>query len=320
MYFGSVRFFKNLILLVVIILIVTPTVLAVRWGFALRAQRQENQQLTQTLEQQAQQYREELDHLARLEDAMEVALTEELQQEAQPPAVESDAIAYQQLYPDFYAPQELNASTYQEGVIYLTFDDGPSDRTPEVLEILREKNVKATFFVVGQTDEEHLQYMRDIVADGHAIGMHTYSHQYKTMYTSVEGFLADMYEIFTQIRDTTGVTPTVFRFAGGSVNAYNHTIYQEIIAEMLRRGFVPHDWNLASADAAATPVPAATIVANVVNAAASRPRGVVLMHDSQYKYTTVEALPSMIDQLLEMGFTLDRLSADTQPILFSYPD
>ena len=157
MYFGSVRFFKNLILLVVIILIVTPTVLAVRWRFALRAQRQENQQLTQTLEQQAQQYREDLDHLARLEDAMEVALTEELQQEAQPPAVESDAIAYQQLYPDFYAPQELNASTYQEGVIYLTFDDGPSDRTPEVLEILREKNVKATFFVVGQTDEEHLQ-------------------------------------------------------------------------------------------------------------------------------------------------------------------
>ena len=69
-----------------------------------------------------------------------------------------------------------------------------------------------------------------------------------------------------------------------------------------------------------TPVPAEQIVNNVVDAAAGKSRGVVLMHDSQYKYTTVEALPAMIDRLLEMGFTLDRLDVGTQPILFSYPD
>ncbi len=320
MYFGSVRFFKNMILLAVIILITVPTVLAVRWGLQLSSQRKENQQLATQLEQQAMEYREELDHLAALEAASEVVLTEGVHEEEIAPALEGAAMEYQKLYPDFYAPQELNASTCEEGVIYLTFDDGPSDRTPEVLQILREKDVKATFFVVGQTKEENLQYMRDIVAEGHTIGMHTYSHDYKTMYASVEAYLADMYQIFTQIRDTTGVTPTVFRFAGGSVNAYNHTLYQEIIAEMLRRGFVPHDWNLASADAASTPVPAAQIVANVVGPAAGKSRGVVLMHDSTYKYTTVEALPAMIDGLLEMGFKLDRLTADTQPILFSYPE
>lgn len=323
MYFGSVRFFKNMILLVVIILITVPTVLAVRWGLRLRSQREENRQLATQLEQQAMEYREELDHLAALEAASEVVLTEEMHEkmhEEIAPALEGAAMEYQKLYPDFYAPQELNASTYEEGVIYLTFDDGPSERTPEVLKVLREKDVKATFFVVGQTKEENLQYMRDIVAEGHTIGMHTYTHQYKTIYASVEAYLEDMYRIFTQIRDTTGVTPTVFRFAGGSVNAYNHAVYQEIIAEMLRRGFVPHDWNLASADAATTPVPAAQIVANVVGPAADKSRGVVLMHDSTYKYTTVEALPAMIDGLLEMGFKLDRLTADTQPILFSYPE
>ena len=320
MYFGSVRFFKNMILLAVIILIAVPTVLAARWGTALRIQRRETDLLTGELQRQTELYRQELDNMAELEAAMEVALTEEIHEEALAVAPMGAAPEYRELYPDFYAPQPLDAAGYEEGVIYLTFDDGPSDRTPEVLKILEEKNVRATFFVVGQTKEDNLQYMRDIVEAGHTIGMHTYSHRYKDIYASVEAYLADMYQIFTQIKETTGVVPTVFRFPGGSVNAYNHAVYQEIIAEMLRRGFVPHDWNLASADASTTPVPAAQIVRNVVNAAENKPRGVVLMHDSQYKYTTVEALPSMIDRLQEMGFTLDRLDAHTQPILFSYPD
>ena len=322
MYFGSVRFFKNLILLTVIILITVPTVLAVRWGIQLHRQQHECERLSMEMEQQRLSYQEELDQMAELETAAEVALNEMIQKQAEEEAkaLAPEKIAYQQMYPDFYAPQELNAVKNEENVIYLTFDDGPSNRTPEILDILREKNVKATFFVVGQSDEDRLQWMKQIVDEGHTIGMHTYSHQYKKIYASVEAYLEDMYAIFTQIRETTGVTPTVFRFAGGSINNHNHGVYREIIAEMLRRGVVPHDWNVASADASSTPISSAQVLYNVVSGAQRVKRGVVLMHDSEYKYTTVEALPSMIDQLQEMGFKLDSLHEDTQPILFSYPE
>lgn len=244
----------------------------------------------------------------------------ELQSEPEPPAggFVPEAPEWQALYPDFYAPQELDAQTISAGVMYLTFDDGPSPRTDEILATLAREEVKATFFVVGQTKEENLQRMRAIVEQGHTIAMHSYSHNYKKIYASVEAFLDDMYQIFVQIRDTTGVTPTFFRFPGGSVNAYNYGIYQDIMAEMLRRGFVPCDWNMSAQDATKTPLAPEKIVSNIVNSS-GRSRGVVLMHDSAARTTTAQALPEIIRQLRERGFQLDRLTPDIKPILFSYP-
>lgn len=240
--------------------------------------------------------------------------------QAEPPAGRfiPDLPDYAELYPDFYAPQELDAQSVPSGVVYLTFDDGPSPRTDEILSTLAWEEVKATFFVVGQTKEENLQRMRDIVDQGHTIAMHSYSHNYKKIYTSVEAFLDDMYQIFVQIRDTTGVTPSFFRFPGGSVNAYNYGIYQDIMAEMLRRGFVPCDWNMSAQDATKTPLAPEKIVSNILNSA-GRSRGVVLMHDSAARTTTAQALPEIIRQLRERGFQLDRLTPDIKPILFSYP-
>ncbi|MBQ7816705.1 MAG: polysaccharide deacetylase [Oscillospiraceae bacterium] len=226
--------------------------------------------------------------------------------------------SYQQLYPDFYAPQPLNLVEYSDKTIYLTFDDGPSPRTPDVLKILEENGVQATFFVVGQNDEQSYQWMRDIVAAGHTLGMHSYTHQYKKIYESVESYLDDMYKMYSQIKEVTGVAPTVFRFPGGSINAYNTGINQEIIAEMLRRGFVPYDWNISSEDAATTPPSADRIVSSVVSQSKRVNRGVVLMHDSDYKYTTVEALPKMIEQLKAEGFVFDALHPETQPVIFGY--
>ena len=160
--------------------------------------------------------------------------------------------------------------------------------------------------------------MRDIVAAGHTIGMHTYTHQYKTIYTSVESYLDDMYKMFTQIQEVTGVTPTVFRFPGGSINAYNANIYQDIISEMMRRGFVPYDWNISSEDAASNPPAANVIVSSVVKQASRVNHGVVLMHDSDYKYTTVAALPELIDKLKEQGFSFSEITPQTQPVIFAY--
>jgi peptidoglycan/xylan/chitin deacetylase (PgdA/CDA1 family) len=258
---------------------------------------------------------------ANMRQELEVVSAELLEfQEEESKELGVDVISYQTMYPDFYAPEPLTATEEASKVIYLTFDDGPSERTVEILEILREKDVKATFFVIGRTDEDSLNLMKEIVEEGHAIAMHTYSHRYTDIYASVEDYLEDMYKLFVLIRDTTGVEPSIFRFPGGSINGYNKGVYQQLEAEMLRRGFVPYDWNLSSGDASGTKASAAQIVNNVVGPAKKLDRGIVLMHDSEPKTSTVEALVPMIDQLSELGFTFDKLTSAVKPILFGYRD
>jgi len=298
-YIGSVRFFKNLILLLVIIFIAVPTTFSIRYKGQIKDLQAELEQQSNKLEQQNKDLQAEIE---RLKDHH----------------IDPDGPAYQALYPDFYAPQELTADQAEDGVIYLTFDDGPSARTPEVLQILREENVKATFFVIGRADGQSRQWMKDIVADGHTLGMHTYTHNYDQIYASVEAYLDDMYQIFTLIKDATGVTPTVFRFPGGSINGYNYEVSQDILSEMLRRGFVPYDWNISSGDASGSDTTSDMILNNVVGGASGTDRGIVLMHDASPKYTTVAALRPMITQLRNMGFRFDCLHPETKPILFGY--
>ena len=244
---------------------------------------------------------------------------EAVSQGDQNPVLSDDVPSYQSLYPDFYAPQPYNATERNEKVIYLTFDDGPSERTDEILAVLAEKDVKATFFVTGKNKEEDLARMRRIVEEGHTIGMHSFSHDYAAVYSSVEGFLEEFYKNFTQIREATGTTPTVFRCPGGSINGYDGGFYQEIISEMIRRGFVPFDWNISSEDAVTTHVaPANKLTANVVNGAKGKLRGFVLFHDSEMKTTTPLALGPAIDQLREMGFEFSAITPNTMPVLYSY--
>lgn len=304
-YFGSVRFFKNLILLAVIVMIAIPTGLSVYFSTGLRQTRRDLEEKT------AQVHAFLSQEAADLNKAVDTRFLDSVQMES----------PYAKLYPDFYAPQELRADVRETGVIYLTFDDGPSPRTGEILDILREKDVKATFFVIGSEGEESEALLRRIVEEGHTLAMHSYSHNYAKIYTSVEDYLADMYQIFVQIREDTGIEPTLFRFPGGSINGYNNGIYQELIAEMMRRGFVPFDWNLSSEDAATNGlVPAETLVDNVVGGAERVQRGIVLMHDSSPKTTTVQALGPMIDRLREMGFELKALTPEVMPVLYAYKD
>ena len=331
-YFGSVRFFKNMILLAVVIMIAIPTCLTIRYSRGLRWTEQSLHETEDRLSGLLQEVeyltihekdlQKELDD-ARTEKALEIteledvlqnlekAQEEERQQiQAEPP--------YAGLYPEFYAPQELSANVRETGVIYLTFDDGPSARTAEILDILKEKNVKATFFVVGSKDEYSKSLLKRIVEEGHTLGMHSYSHNYSKIYASVEDYLADMYQIFHQIKEATGVTPTLFRFPGGSINGYNSAIYQELVAEMMRRGFVPFDWNISNADASEKPVPVETLISNVISGAKKVERGVVLMHDSSPRVTTVQSLDTIIDRLFELGFELKALTPDAMPLLYAY--
>lgn len=308
-YLGSVRFFKNLIFLLVVSAIAIPTGLAATWKTQLTALEAETTIPMGVVE--------------RLPTELGLWQPGQVLPEADVPqsaAISPEVPAYQALYPDFYAPQALTADHTADKTIYLTFDDGPSERTDEILEILAKQDVKATFFVVGHTDEASLGRMRSIVDAGHTLGMHSYSHNYKSIYASVDAYLDDMYRLFTLLQSTTGVTPTAFRFPGGSINGYNYGIYQEILSEMLRRGFIPYDWNLSSGDAAGGKVTTAKILAATVGKAKNVNRGFILMHDSNPKTTTVTALDDMIVGLRDLGFSFAPITTDVRPILFNYSE
>lgn len=331
MYFGSVRFFKNLIFLAVCVLILIPSLLAVKYHREVRALEQtavatfplgdDGISSGETLFEPENQPTDAASFTDGIDFSEQIPLAQEPEPAADPviPAPSDDPPAYQLLYGDFYAPQPYGAMERLEHTAYLTFDDGPSDRTDEVLAILAEKNVKATFFVTGKEKPEDLARMKKIVDEGHTIGMHSYSHDYAKVYASVESFLDEFYRIFKQIQETTGVTPTVFRFPGGSINGYDGGFYQEIISEMIRRGFVPYDWNVSSEDAATHAlVPAQTLVDNVVRNASGKVRAFILFHDSEQKTTSVHALGPVIDQLQGLGFTFEAITPTTLPVLYSY--
>ena len=144
--------------------------------------------------------------------------------------------------------------------------------------------------------------------------MGRFTHRWKTIWP-----ICIRYSHRSGIREGAGVTPTLFRFRGGSIHGYTRGLDQELIAEMLRRGFIPYDWNISSADAASVQsVPVNTVLENVVNGARRVQCGIVLMHDSAAKITTAQALGPMIDQLQEMGFELKALTPEVAPILYGY--
>ena len=225
---------------------------------------------------------------------------------------------YTRLYPELYAPAWEGEAVDGGRVCCLTFDDGPSANTDRVLEILDRYGVKATFFVVGRTGEADQERMRKIVAAGHTIGMHSWSHSYRSLYASVESFLGEFNDLYQWIYQVTGVYPQVFRFPGGSINGYDRGVYQEIIAEMTRRGFVYFDWNASAQDATATPRPAANIAADCLRGV-GRDLVVVLSHDSAARGTTVEALPAVIEGYQAAGYTFAALHPGVRPITFGYP-
>lgn len=198
--------------------------------------------------------------------------------------------------------------------VYLTFDDGPSARTAEVLDILDDYNVKATFFVTGHNDEHSKEMYKRIVDEGHTIAMHSYTHKYSEIYASMDAFAADLDRIQNLIYDVTGVDCMYYRFPGGSSNKVSNTDMTEYIRYLTDQGITYFDWNVASGDATTQAYTADDLVENIMRDVVKYKTSVVLLHDSENKTTTVEALPKVIEQLQAQGAVLLPISEDTRLI------
>ncbi len=290
MYFGSVRFFKHIIVAVIILLI---------FGLAIS---------TIFLSVINKDYQNQISDMQSVTVLAQSNPKEEQQN--------SLSIEYQELYSDLYSGLAKETKT-QPNTVYLTFDDGPSERTLEILDILKDENIKATFFIIGKEGKKKKDIMRRIVNEGHTIGIHTYSHVYGNIYESVETYLSDFNKTFELIYETTGVKPEIFRFPGGSINKYNSLIYEEIIAEMLRRGFTYYDWNASDGDANSSAT-TYSIYNNTVQSSENKDRVILLMHDSLSKTYTVAALPQIIEYYKARGMQFEAITNDVSPVTFNY--
>lgn len=224
---------------------------------------------------------------------------------------------YSNLYCYSNLTEELNAvnADMENKAVYLTFDDGPSARTEEILDILDKYDIKATFFVIYNESDKAKEILKRTYEKGHTIGVHSASHSYKEIYSSVDSFLSDFEKCFEYLKDITGDAPSIFRFPGGSVNNYNKAVRKDIADELTRRGFTYFDWNVSGEDATKN-YSEDSIYSNVLMGCKGRNSSVVLLHDSENKKETVAALERIIPDLLKEGYVFLPIDENVHPTVF----
>lgn len=194
--------------------------------------------------------------------------------------------------------------------VYLTFDDGPSIYTGQILDVLKANNIKATFFVIGR-EEEFYEYYKRIVDEGHTIGMHSYTHVYQDFYASKESFAEELTKLNDLIYNVTGTKSTIFRFPGGSSNSVSSLAVEEYIDYLNENDIDYYDWNSLSGDAVTNGLSPEQLVNNIMNDVSQNEDSIVLMHDLQTTHTTVESLQLLIDTLKTEGYEILPIDENT---------
>lgn len=364
LYIGSVKFFKHLIITVVLLLITVPTTLCIIFGVSgaekdreissLKAEiavlkgeapessenpgadnannnNNNNEETAPVIADTIADIKEPVPETTEPEKLTEkdgggtTATTTVPKEESEKESADTteatentaEKVSYELLYPELYA-LGTDDIEYREDkdYVYLTFDDGPSKYTENILYYLDLYDIKATFFVVPDGTETCNNRLRRIAEEGHTIGIHTACHEYEKIYKDVESYLEDFNLAYNRIYEATGIKCNLFRFPGGSINDYNKEHRDEIIAEMNRRGFIYFDWNVDSRDAMGADW--TEMYNTVLSETADVPRAVILMHDYNGGYNTILVLEDIIRALIAdtRNFKIDKLSEAVRPIRF----
>ena len=282
-----VQILKRLIVVFILAAILIPTAASVYLGLRVRELKQEAESL-------------------RVEAAQMEAAVEEMQEkavrEAEPAILtEEDGIRAWEEQAEETAEKPAVQSDIRK--VYLTFDDGPSIYTDDILDILKEYDVKATFFDVGEGKEPYEDACRRIVEEGHTLGMHSYSHVYQEIYASREDFIWDVNVLQDYLHQVTGVYPDIYRFPGGSSNQVGTVDMQDLKDYLNEIGITWYDWNVSSGDATGH-LSKEQIVRNCTEDLEKYGEAVILLHDAADKKTTLQALPEIIEAILAMDDTI----------------
>lgn len=212
----------------------------------------------------------------------------------------------------------VTARENPQKVCYLTFDDGPNNSiTPQVLDVLRRYDVKATFFMVGTLIESNSDMARRVYEEGHLLANHSYSHNYKNIYASTDSFITEIEKTEGLIKDVLDSEDEYFplvRFPGGSYNAGSYKEMKQSIKQRLNtEGFYYCDWNSLNGDAEGAKKDANGLFEYFKKNTNTEKTAVVLMHDTVTKQATVDCLPRLIEYMQSKGYVFLRLDEDVSP-------
>ncbi|MEG0366285.1 MAG: polysaccharide deacetylase [Coprobacillus sp.] len=187
---------------------------------------------------------------------------------------------------------------------YLTFDDGPSSNTEKILKILDEYHIKATFFVTGTSSKDY-HYIKEAYDKGHTIGLHTYSHDYERIYSSLRNYIDDLNQIKEVVYQQTGKYSKIIRFPGGSSNLvsrkYNVGIMKRLSKKVIDLGYQYYDWTSINGDGENIKT-VNGLKKKAIEEIGNKEDVMFLMHDSASCEATVKALPSILDYLIKKGY------------------
>ncbi len=211
--------------------------------------------------------------------------------------------------------RKINVVENNNGIIYLTFDDGPSIITTKILDILKEYNIKATFFIVGFNNDMN-STIRRMNEEGHTIALHSWSHYYRKIYESEDSYYEDLLMLQNKVKELTGIESKIIRFPGGSSNTvsfFNRGIMTRLTKDVITKGYHYFDWNVSSKDVVGAN-DSTDVYNNVISNLSKNRSNVVLMHDHAYSTKTLYALENIIKECLKNGYTFSNITYNTPMI------
>lgn len=203
----------------------------------------------------------------------------------------------------------------EEKVVYLTFDDGPTGKvTEKILDVLKEHDVKATFFVVGKEIIQREAVLKRIYEEGHSIGLHTYSHNLKSIYASDENFIEEMEKTSEKINEVLGqdVSPKIIRFPGGSSGRLSETLLNKLHDEEYR----VYDWNVSLEDGVNPNLSPTQMFQNAKKCSRSTTKLIILAHCNSNNKNTYNALPQIIKYYKSQGYVFKPIDEKTQEFYY----
>ena len=193
-------------------------------------------------------------------------------------------------------------------IAYLSFDDGPSDNTEKILDILKEKNAVSSFFVIGRNiSQKNEKIIQKAIKQGNAVGVHTFCHDQCDIYQDKEHFFADYDKAEKVLQNIIGKKPTLHRFPWGSNNGYVSSYVDGLIDELQKRGVKSFDWNVSGEDSVGKNIPENVIFSNIKKDLTRFEQPIILLHDSSTMAHTVSVLPQVIDYIRQQGYEFDTL-------------
>lgn len=199
-----------------------------------------------------------------------------------------------------------------EKVIYLTFDDGPSVLTNRILDILKEEDVKATFFLIGNQIDGFEDVVKRINDEGHSIGLHTYSHNFKKIYCNKSSFINEMVDCQVEIVKVTGSSTNIIRFPGGSRKLLN----SELLNQLHDYNFKIYDWNMETKDGLNPKLPPDRLYREATKKCEQSSNIFLLMHCDYMHKNTCKALTRIVKYYKEQGYEFKAITEETPELYF----